>query len=130
MTALEILNHTFGFSAFRGEQEAIVNSLCEGNDTLVVMPTGAGKSLCYQVPALLRNGVGIVVSPLIALMHDQVRAMEELGVQACFLNSTLSFEEIRSVEEALLSGSIDLLYIAPERLLQTRTLSLLDRAHI
>jgi len=130
MSALEILKHTFGYSSFRGEQAEIIKSISDGVDTLVVMPTGGGKSLCYQVPALLRQGVGVIVSPLIALMQDQVSAMEELGVNAKFLNSTLSFEELRDVEESLLSGSLDLIYIAPERLLQPRTLALLERIHI
>ena len=130
MTALEILQHTFGYSEFRGDQAAIVESIASGVDTLVVMPTGAGKSLCYQLPALLRNGTGVVVSPLIALMHDQVTALEELGVRARFLNSSLSYEELRDVEEALLAGHLDLIYIAPERLLQERTLALLERVHI
>ena len=130
MTAAEILKHTFGYSSFRGQQAEIIDSIAKGMDTLVVMPTGSGKSLCYQVPALLRGGVGVVVSPLIALMQDQVSAMEELGVRARYLNSTLDYNEVQDTEQALLVGGIDLLYVAPERLLQPRTLSLLDRIEV
>ena len=130
MTALEILEHTFGYSEFRGQQAEIIESIATGTDTLVVMPTGGGKSLCYQIPALLREGVGIVVSPLIALMQDQVSALEEVGVHACFLNSTLSYSDMQETEAALVQGEIDLLYIAPERLLQERTLALLEQVHI
>ncbi|WP_370980867.1 DNA helicase RecQ [Agaribacterium sp. ZY112] len=129
-SALDILQHTFGYSEFRGEQEAIVTSLLEGHDALVLMPTGGGKSLCYQVPAILRPGVAIVVSPLIALMQDQVDALDELGVSASFVNSSLSYDEIRTVERRLLSNDLDLLYIAPERLLQERTLELLERCQL
>ena len=130
MTPHEILEHTFGYTEFRGKQEAIIQALCEGEDVLVVMPTGGGKSLCYQIPALARAGVGIVVSPLIALMRDQVNALEEAGVAARYLNSSLSFAEQTEVEHDLIHGGIDLLYIAPERLLQPRTLDLLERCHI
>ncbi len=129
-TPLHVLEHTFGYTAFRGEQEAIVQSVCDGEDVLVIMPTGGGKSLCYQVPALVRQGVGLVISPLIALMQDQVSALHELGVRAAFLNSTLSYEEVQDVEQALLQGELDLLYVAPERLLQPRTLQLLQRAQL
>lgn len=129
-TAHSILQHTFGYDAFRGEQQDIVETVCEGQDALVIMPTGGGKSLCYQIPSLVRDGVGIVVSPLIALMQDQVSALEELGVRASFLNSSLSFEDVQLTERALIEGELDLLYIAPERLLQERTLSLLQRCHI
>ncbi len=124
----DILQHTFGYQSFRGQQEAIINALVAGEDALVLMPTGGGKSLCYQIPALARSGVGIVISPLIALMQDQVNALHELGVRAGFLNSTLSLDEVRATEQALLSGELDLLYVAPERLIQNRTLELLEQA--
>lgn len=129
-TALDILQHTFGYTEFRGEQADIIDSIADGRDTFVVMPTGGGKSLCYQIPALLRPGVGVIVSPLIALMQDQVSAMEELGVRARFLNSSLSFEELTQVESQLLAGELDLIYIAPERLLQERTITLFSRIAI
>ena len=128
--ALELLRRVFGYAEFRGEQAAVVEHLVAGNDCLVLMPTGAGKSLCYQVPALLREGTGIVVSPLIALMQDQVEALEQLGVRAAFLNSSLSGEAAAAVEARLLSGDLDLLYVAPERLLTDRFLRLLERTHI
>ncbi|WP_448482943.1 DNA helicase RecQ [Pseudoxanthomonas mexicana] len=128
--ALETLQRIFGYSAFRGHQQAIVEHLAAGHDALVLMPTGAGKSLCYQVPALLREGTGIVVSPLIALMQDQVDALRQLGVRAAFLNSSLAADEAAQVEQALLRGDLDLLYVAPERLLTGRFLSLLDRSRI
>lgn len=127
-TPLEILQHTFGYEAFRQPQQDIINCVCEGGDALVIMPTGGGKSLCYQIPSLAREGVGIVVSPLIALMEDQVNALKELGVRAGYLNSVLDAQTAHQVEEDLLNGSIDLLYIAPERLVQPRTLHLLERA--
>ena len=129
-SALSVLQHTFGYDAFRGQQAEIVESVCTGRDTLVIMPTGGGKSLCYQIPALVRDGVGIVVSPLIALMQDQVSALDELGVRASFLNSTMSYEEVQLTEQSLLEGQLDLLYIAPERLLQTRTIGLLQRCQL
>lgn len=129
-TPLSVLQQVFGYDAFRGPQEAIIHSLVRGNDALVLMPTGGGKSLCYQIPALVRDGTGVVISPLIALMQDQVDALRELGVRAGFLNSTLSFDAVRQTEAALLAGEIDLLYIAPERLLQERTLALLAQARL
>ena len=128
--ALATLREIFGFDAFRGEQAAIVGHLVDGGDALVLMPTGGGKSLCYQLPALLREGTGIVVSPLIALMQDQVEALRQLGVRAAFLNSSLEAGEAAAVERSLLAGELDLLYVAPERLLTPRFLSLLDRARI
>lgn len=118
----------FGHAAFRGEQSAIVQHVAAGFDALVLMPTGGGKSMCYQVPALLRDGVAIVVSPLIALMQDQVDALLQSGVRAAYLNSTLDGETAQRVERELLAGELDLLYVAPERLLTPRFLSLLDRA--
>lgn len=129
-TPHSVLQHVFGYDAFRGEQETIINTVVEGGDCLVLMPTGGGKSLCYQVPALVRAGTGVVISPLIALMQDQVNALRELGVRAGFLNSTLSFEAVRDTENALLAGELDLLYIAPERLIQERTIDLLSRAQL
>ncbi|WP_337053851.1 DNA helicase RecQ [Pseudoxanthomonas sp. USHLN014] len=128
--ALEILHRVFGHPGFRGEQAAIVEHLASGHDALVLMPTGGGKSLCYQVPALLREGTAIVVSPLIALMQDQVEALRQLGVRAEFLNSSLEAQAAQQVERDLLSGELDLLYVAPERLLTPRFLSLLDRARV
>src|SRR5882672_3794933 len=128
--ALSVLNHVFGLPAFRGAQEEIVRHVTGGGNCLVLMPTGGGKSLCYQLPALLRKGCGIVVSPLIALMRDQVAGLLEAGVKAAVLNSTLSYEETSAVEARLLAGDLDLLYIAPERLLTPRCLALLERADI
>ena len=128
--ALDILQQTFGYSSFRGPQEAIIQTVIDGDDALVLMPTGGGKSLCYQIPALARPGCGIVISPLIALMQDQVNAMRELGVRASFLNSTLDASTAAEVERALIEGELDLLYIAPERLTQSRTLDLLKRCEI
>jgi ATP-dependent DNA helicase RecQ len=128
--ALSVLNSVFGLPAFRGEQETIVRHITDGGNCLVLMPTGGGKSLCYQLPSLLREGCGIVVSPLIALMRDQVAGLLEAGVKAAVLNSTLSFEEANAVEQRLLAGDLDLLYVAPERLLTPRCLSLLTRARI
>lgn len=126
----DLLKRVFGYTQFRGHQHAIVEHLVAGNDALVLMPTGGGKSLCYQVPALLRDGVGIIVSPLIALMQDQVDALRQLGVRAEYLNSTLDAESAGRIEQALLRGELDLLYVAPERLLTHRFLSLLDRSRI
>ena len=127
---LAILHEVFGYPAFRGQQQAIVDHVSAGGDALVLMPTGGGKSLCYQVPAISRhrsgNGVTLVVSPLIALMHDQVGALEEAGVHAAFLNSTLEGDEARRIERELLSGQLQLLYAAPERILTPRFLAMLD----
>ncbi|PRH83459.1 DNA helicase RecQ [Arenimonas caeni] len=128
--ALDLLRRVFGHADFRGEQAAVVSQLVAGGDCLVLMPTGAGKSLCYQVPSMLREGTGIVISPLIALMQDQVEALRQLGVRAACLNSALSGEEASRVESQLLAGELDLLYVAPERLLTDRFLSLLDRSRI
>ena len=128
--ALSVLNHVFGLPAFRGAQEAIIGHVVDGGNCLVLMPTGGGKSLCYQLPSLLREGCGIVVSPLIALMRDQVAGLLEAGVKAAVLNSTLSFDEANAVEARLLAGDLDLLYVAPERLLTPRCLNLLSRAKI
>src|SRR6187401_12034 len=113
--ALEVLRRVFGYDAFRGNQQEIISHVIGGGDALVLMPTGGGKSLCYQVPALVRKGVGVVISPLIALMQDQVDALTALGVKAGFLNSTQDARQRREVESAFLSGELDLLYLAPER---------------
>ena len=128
--ALSVLNSVFGLPGFRGEQETIVRHVTDGGNCLVLMPTGGGKSLCYQLPSLLRRGCGIVVSPLIALMRDQVAGLLEAGVKAAVLNSTLTFAEASEVESRLVAGDLDLLYIAPERLLTPRCLALLGRARI
>ncbi|NMG63945.1 DNA helicase RecQ [Azoarcus indigens] len=125
-SALHVLEHVFGYTAFRGPQQDIVEHVAAGGDALVLMPTGGGKSLCYQVPALLREGTAIVVSPLIALMHDQVSALVEAGVSAAFLNSSLDMDRARAVERALYDGELDLLYVAPERLMTPRFLDQLD----
>ncbi len=129
-TALDILSRVFGYQQFRGAQRQIVEHVTSGGDALVLMPTGGGKSLCYQIPALLRDGTAIVVSPLIALMQDQVDALLQLGVRAAFLNSSLPLDQQGRVERALLAGELDLLYVAPERLLTERFLALLDRAGV
>ncbi len=126
----DLLRSVFGHAGFRPHQEEIVSRLVDGGDALVIMPTGGGKSLCYQLPSLVRDGTGIVVSPLIALMHDQVVALKQLGVRAEVLNSSLTAEEARRVEAALAGGELDLLYVAPERLLTERFLALLDRTKI
>lgn len=129
-TPLSILHSTFGYHEFRGPQAAVIDALVAGEDVLVLMPTGGGKSLCYQIPALVREGVGIVVSPLIALMQDQVSALRELGVRAGFLNSSLSAQEMWQTELALQRGELDMLYVAPERLIQPRTLELFHQIKI
>ncbi len=126
----KVLKSVFGYDNFRGQQKQIIEQLIAGQDALVLMPTGGGKSLCYQIPAMVRSGVGIVISPLIALMQDQVTAMHQLGVKAAFLNSTLSMDEARLVEHQLQQGELDLLYIAPERLTSSWTQSLFQRINI
>ncbi|WP_072477884.1 DNA helicase RecQ [Amycolatopsis australiensis] len=128
--ALETLRRVFGYDSFRGDQAAIVEHVIAGGDALVLMPTGGGKSLCYQIPALVRPGVGVVVSPLIALMQDQVDALRNAGVRAGFLNSTQDYAARQEVESAFLSGELDLLYLAPERLSVESTVRLLDRGKI
>ena len=129
-SAHAVLQRVFGYAQFRGPQEAIVEHLNEGGDALVLMPTGGGKSLCYQIPALLRAGTGVVVSPLIALMHDQVAALTQAGVRAAALNSSLEGREASRIERAFIAGELDLLYVAPERLVTPRCLELLERAPI
>jgi ATP-dependent DNA helicase RecQ len=128
--ALHLLQTVFGYPAFRGQQGDIVHHVASGGDALVLMPTGGGKSLCYQIPALLRDGVGVVVSPLIALMQDQVDALEEVGVRAAFLNSTQTFEETLRIERLVRTGEIDLVYVAPERLMTQRCLDLFHDSRI
>ncbi|MCK9637979.1 MAG: DNA helicase RecQ [Methylobacter tundripaludum] len=127
---IEVLKTVFGYDKFRGSQQEVIEQLIAGQDALVLMPTGGGKSLCYQIPSLIRPGVGIVISPLIALMQDQVNALLQLGVKAAFLNSTLSLEQSRKTEQQLLNGDLDLLYIAPERLTSARTGALFQRIKI
>jgi len=129
-TAETILQRTFGYREFRGRQREIIDTIAGGGDAVVLMPTGGGKSLCYQVPALMRPGVAVVVSPLIALMADQVAALRQFGVAAACLNSSLEPAEQRDVEQRMREGTLDLVYIAPERLLQPRTLELLERCSI
>lgn len=124
--ARAILEDVFGYKAFRHHQAAVIETLNKGGDCLALMPTGGGKSLCYQIPSLVRGGTGIVVSPLIALMQDQVEALKVAGVRAAFLNSTLDWREQAEIERAFASGGLDLLYCAPERLVQERTLTLLS----
>jgi len=114
--AQQILSNTFGYNEFRHHQADIINTIINGNDAFVLMPTGGGKSLCYQIPALVRDGVGIIVSPLIALMQDQVNALRQLGLRAAFLNSTQSYQEAEYVKNALLNNQLDFLYVAPERM--------------
>lgn len=126
--ALKTLSRVFGYDQFRGQQAEVIETAIQGKNALVLMPTGGGKSVCYQIPALLRDGVGIVVSPLIALMKDQVDTLCELGVRAQFLNSSLSLQDQRQVEQDLQNGKLDLLYVAPERLLNASFLNLLDQA--
>lgn len=128
--ALTILQDTFGYEAFRAPQAEVIDTLVRGGDALLLMSTGGGKSLCYQIPAMIRPGCGIVVSPLIALMQDQVAALKQLGIKASFLNSTLTQDEITAIEACLRRGELDLLYVAPERLTQPRTLALLKSVTI
>jgi ATP-dependent DNA helicase RecQ len=131
-TPANVLSRVFGYDAFRGEQQAIIEHVVDGGDALVLMPTGGGKSLCYQIPALVRDGVGVVISPLIALMQDQVDALTALGVRAGFLNSSQQPEARRSTEKAFLAGELDLLYLAPEALAggTSATMRLLERGRI
>ena len=124
--ALDIIRNRYGYDAFRGQQQEIVETLIRGEDALVLMPTGGGKSLCYQIPSMVRDGTGIIVSPLIALMQDQVDALRALGINAAFINSSMDARSIAATESALLAGDIPMLYVAPERLLMPDMLRLLD----
>ncbi len=128
--AEQVLQTVFGYTEFRDNQAAILEALLQGRDVLTLMPTGGGKSLCYQIPAIVRSGVGVVISPLIALMQNQVDALSQLGVRAAFLNSTLDAATTRQIEQTLLEGDLDLVYLAPERLLMERMQALLDRVGI
>ncbi|MET7418245.1 DNA helicase RecQ [Dactylosporangium sp. NPDC005555] len=128
--AIEVLRRVFGYGTFRGSQQEIIEHVIGGGDALVLMPTGGGKSLCYQIPALVREGTGVVISPLIALMQDQVDALTALGVRAGFVNSTLDFDSRRAVEAAFVGGELDLLYLAPEALASPGTMRLLERGRI
>ena len=129
-SAQDILQSVFGYQSFRPPQDQIIEAISVGDDALVLMPTGGGKSLCYQIPAMVRDGCGVVISPLIALMQDQVNALRLLGVRAAFLNSTLDAREVNEIEQSLIDGKLDLLYIAPERFSQARTLTLLQQTSI
>lgn len=129
-TPHSILKDVFGYHEFRGPQAAVISALVAGDDALVLMPTGGGKSLCYQIPSLVRDGVGIVISPLIALMQDQVSALHELGVRAGFLNSSMTAQEAWQTELAMHNGELDMLYVAPERLIQPRTIEMLHQVKI
>ncbi|HWG02274.1 MAG TPA: DEAD/DEAH box helicase, partial [Trebonia sp.] len=128
--AATILRDVFGYDSFRGQQEEIITHVTDGGDALVLMPTGGGKSLCYQIPALARPGTGVVISPLIALMHNQVTALQQLGVHAEFLNSSQDPDERRVIEALFRNKELDLLYLAPERLRSKQTLDLLDSGNI
>ncbi|HEY3460834.1 MAG TPA: RecQ family ATP-dependent DNA helicase, partial [Casimicrobiaceae bacterium] len=128
--ALALLRQTYGHAEFRGAQRDVIEHVSAGGDALVLMPTGGGKSLCYQIPALLREGIGVVVSPLIALMQDQVAALTQLGVRAAALNSSVDADDARRIEQSLATGRLDLVYVAPERLTTPRFLQLLERTKI
>jgi ATP-dependent DNA helicase RecQ len=127
---LQILRSVYGYNEFRGEQAAIINHVIAGSDAIVIMPTGSGKSICYQIPAMVRAGVGIVISPLISLMQDQVNALRQLGIRAAMLNSTLSFQAAQQIQNQMLRGELDLVYVAPERLVTENFIQLLKRAKI
>jgi len=126
----EVLNSIFGFDSFLGSQNEIIDHVIAGGDALVLMPTGGGKSLCYQIPALCRDGVGLVISPLIALMRDQVESLNQLGVRASVLNSTLTYRETKATEQKLLEGSLDLVYVSPEKLLTQEFLDHLRKCEL
>ncbi len=130
MSELHVLQETFGFESFIGKQHEIIKHVIDGGSAMVLMPTGGGKSLCYQIPALLRHGTAIVISPLIALMQDQVYALKGLGIRAAFLNSSQCFEQARQIANSFVKGELDLLYVAPERLLTNRSMELLERGRI
>src|SRR5579883_3476644 len=128
--ALTVLRSVFGYDSFRGRQAEVIDHVVAGGDALVLMPTGGGKSLCYQIPALVRPGLGVVISPLIALMKDQVDSLRQAGVRAAALNSALPAGEAAAVERAVRDSELDLLYVAPERLTMPRTLELLGHCRI
>ncbi|MCK5718031.1 MAG: DNA helicase RecQ [Thiomargarita sp.] len=130
MTPQEILSNIFGYQHFRGAQEEIINHILADGDALVLMPTGGGKSLCYQIPAIIRPGVAIIISPLIALMHDQVTALQQIGIRAAYLNSSLTPDQARFTSQQLRQGALDLLYVAPERLMTPHFLDFLDTTDI
>ncbi|MCQ1833298.1 DEAD/DEAH box helicase, partial [Neorhizobium galegae] len=127
---LDVLKRVYGYSSFRGKQAAVVEQVVSGGDAVVLFPTGAGKSLCFQIPALCRDGVGIVVSPLIALMRDQVEALKQLGVRAAALNSSLTREEFVDVRRAIANGDLDLLYVTPERIVTPAFKEMIGSARI
>jgi len=127
---LDVLKRVYGYSAFRGRQQEVVEHVVAGGDAVVLFPTGAGKSLCFQIPALCRQGLGIVVSPLIALMRDQVEAMKQLGIRAAALNSSISREEYVAIRRGISSGDLDLLYVTPERILMDGFRELIGNAKI
>ncbi|MCF4099041.1 DNA helicase RecQ [Maritalea mediterranea] len=129
-TPLSILRDYYGYDAFRGQQEDVINHVVKGGNAFVLMPTGAGKSLCYQIPALCRKGVAVVVSPLIALMQDQINALDQMNIKSAAINSTMTFEEVSAVRRQVREGTIDLLYVAPERLMMPDFLSFLDKCNI
>ena len=122
----EILFKIFGYSDFRDEQKEIIDTVISGNDALILMPTGSGKSLCYQIPSLVRKGVGIVISPLIALMDNQVSSLRHLGINAAYINSSLSWSEQKNIENKLKKGEVDILYVAPERMVKEEFLKLIN----
>ena len=126
----EILNNIFGFDSFLGLQNEIIDHVIAGGDALVLMPTGGGKSLCYQIPALCRDGAGLVISPLLALMRDQVESLNQLGVRASVLNSSLAYGKIKATEQKLLEGSLDLVYVSPEKLLTQEFLDHLSKCKL
>ncbi len=128
--AVKTLNRVFGYESFRSQQQDIVNHICDGGDALVLMPTGGGKSLCYQIPSLVREGVGVIISPLIALMQDQVDTLQQLGINAAYINSSLNFQQVQQVVQQLHQGELKLLYIAPERLMMPQTLEMLSQIHV
>jgi len=126
----EILKSVFGYDSFRGNQEDIINQIVSGGDALVLMPTGSGKSLCYQIPSLVRSGIGVVISPLIALMKNQVDALQQLGIRAAFINSSLDSQYIQLIEDEVRQGRVDILYVAPERLMMDSCQKLLSEIEI
>jgi len=130
LTAKNILKSFFGYDKFYENQEEIIQDVISGRNVFILMPTGGGKSICYQIPAMILNGIGIVISPLIALMQDQVDALKQIGIRADFINSTLSMNNTRAVEKRILSNEIDLLYVAPERLMTENFLNLLRKVNL